>query len=244
MIATHAAAGAHVTNGDSHNHAGGDGAQISHDGLSGVSANDHHAQSHTVASHSDTTATGTELNALTDGSNADALHAHASEMALVHADDTEHTTSSTTEVDVVDVTGLNIPADHGIRIEFNYRLDNTAGSLSHQAIFGLHLNGSSIIDTSGSPSMATGATNFGTSGAGNFIIEIPPRSTGYLYGGTYRSAGVHSDGLSVRGILEATLTEDGALPSAAITSITIRGLVADADLLAGIKHLRVWQLAD
>jgi hypothetical protein len=32
---------------------------------------------HTVASHSDTTATGAELDTLTDGSNADALHVHA-----------------------------------------------------------------------------------------------------------------------------------------------------------------------
>jgi hypothetical protein len=32
---------------------------------------------HTIASHSDTTATGAELETLTDGSNADALHAHA-----------------------------------------------------------------------------------------------------------------------------------------------------------------------
>jgi len=37
----------------------------------------HHNQSHTVVSHSDTSATGAELNTLTDGSNADALHEHA-----------------------------------------------------------------------------------------------------------------------------------------------------------------------
>ncbi len=36
-----------------------------------------HAESHTVASHSDTTATGSELETLTDGSNADSLHAHS-----------------------------------------------------------------------------------------------------------------------------------------------------------------------
>jgi hypothetical protein len=35
-----------------------------------------HAEAHTVASHSDTTATGTELETLTDTSDADALHAH------------------------------------------------------------------------------------------------------------------------------------------------------------------------
>ena len=45
-------------------------------------ANDHantldHAQSHTAASHSDQGATGAELETLSDGSNADALHAHA-----------------------------------------------------------------------------------------------------------------------------------------------------------------------
>jgi len=36
----------------------------------------HHTQSHTVVSHSDTTATGAETETLTDGSNADALHTH------------------------------------------------------------------------------------------------------------------------------------------------------------------------
>jgi hypothetical protein len=36
----------------------------------------HHAQAHTVASHSDTTGTGSELNTLTDGSDASSLHDH------------------------------------------------------------------------------------------------------------------------------------------------------------------------
>lgn len=42
-----------------------------------------HAQSHTVASHNDTTGTGAELNTLTDGSDADGLHAHATNDALL-----------------------------------------------------------------------------------------------------------------------------------------------------------------
>lgn len=41
-----------------------------------IAARDH-AEAHDVASHSDTTATGTELETLTDGSDADALHDHA-----------------------------------------------------------------------------------------------------------------------------------------------------------------------
>jgi len=48
-----------------------------HAELTSVGANDHHAQAHTAASHSDQGATGTELETLTDGSNADALHVHA-----------------------------------------------------------------------------------------------------------------------------------------------------------------------
>jgi|APSaa5957512622_1039677.scaffolds.fasta_scaffold00296_23 hypothetical protein len=58
-----------------------------HNNLGGLNSGDYqhltaaeyanvHAESHTVASHSDTTATGTELETLTDGSNADSLHTH------------------------------------------------------------------------------------------------------------------------------------------------------------------------
>ena len=43
----------------------------------------HHNESHTVASHSDTTATGAELETLTDGSDADALHIHAKRDTLL-----------------------------------------------------------------------------------------------------------------------------------------------------------------
>jgi len=41
-----------------------------------------HAESHTIVSHSDTSATGTELNTLTDGSNADSLHIHEAYLEL------------------------------------------------------------------------------------------------------------------------------------------------------------------
>ncbi len=47
-----------------------------HTTLVGVTADQHHNEAHAVSSHSDTTATGTELNTLTDGSDATALHTH------------------------------------------------------------------------------------------------------------------------------------------------------------------------
>ena len=72
------AAGAAAAHEATHRSGGAD--ELSHDNLAGVSADDHHAQSHNVASHSDTTATGTELETLTDGSDADALHNHPSDL--------------------------------------------------------------------------------------------------------------------------------------------------------------------
>ncbi len=47
-----------------------------HASTTGQGTDDHHNEAHTVTSHSDTTATGSELNTLTDGSNADLLHDH------------------------------------------------------------------------------------------------------------------------------------------------------------------------
>ena len=50
---------------------------LSHDSLSDVSTDDHHAEAHSIASHNDTTATGAELETLTNNSIADALHRHS-----------------------------------------------------------------------------------------------------------------------------------------------------------------------
>lgn len=52
-----------------------------HDSLTDVTANQHHNESHTIASHSDTSATGTELNTLTDGSDT-TLHKHVMPMII------------------------------------------------------------------------------------------------------------------------------------------------------------------
>jgi len=47
----------------------------------------HHADAHTVASHSDTTGTGAEVETLTDGSNAESLHTHT-HTVVSHSDTT------------------------------------------------------------------------------------------------------------------------------------------------------------
>jgi len=74
----------------------GTGITMDHADLNNVTTDQHHAQSHTVASHSDTTATGAELETLTDGSNADALHVHASATAT-EAPKVENTLTTATD---------------------------------------------------------------------------------------------------------------------------------------------------
>lgn len=61
-----------------------------HADTTGQTADDHHSEAHTIASHSDTTATGAELETLTDGSNADALHVHAA-VSVAHSATTGQT---------------------------------------------------------------------------------------------------------------------------------------------------------
>ena len=60
---------------------------VTHASTTGQTANDHHAQSHNVASHSDTSATGAELNTLTDNSVANTLHRHSELVASDGAPD-------------------------------------------------------------------------------------------------------------------------------------------------------------
>jgi hypothetical protein len=68
-------------------------------------ANAHHAEAHSIASHNDTSATGTELNTLTDGSDADALHVHS--LALATASDVLITSVGDNEVLAYNTLGSN-----------------------------------------------------------------------------------------------------------------------------------------
>ena len=72
----------------------------------------HAPAAHTVASHSDTSGTGTELNTLTDGSDADALHSHPAlvqgDVVYVAAENEGIDISETSDVTIgtTDVTGV------------------------------------------------------------------------------------------------------------------------------------------
>lgn len=72
-----------------------------------------HAESHDIASHSDTTATGPELDDLTDGSDADSLHAHATNDSHVAGDGSDHGDVATNTSDIgTNVTAIGLNTTH------------------------------------------------------------------------------------------------------------------------------------
>ena len=217
-----------------------------HSGLSGIGTNDHHNEAHTVASHSDTSATGSELNTLTDGSNADSLHLHSGGMGtLVHSSDTETgPLTSSSNADALVISGLSIPADHSILIEYNVRSDNPAGA-SRTVYHGLELNATEVLAPS--TNQVGGATNPSTEGAGAVRWRIPPRATNYDAGAVVEFSWVGSDGVSPIQPLLRNGNYSANSPVATITSVTLRYYCAsaggdEADFY--LSNIRVWELPD
>lgn len=234
-----------------------------------------HNAAHTVASHSDTTATGAETETLTNGGNASALHVHtvvsldttgtgaelteltdASETTLhshaaaassgwtrVGGSTTEATTASTSAVSLVTVGSLNIPAATPIFITFNYR--KTAGA-GLSAAAGLQLNSTVIFEAN------AGAANFHSSTSraedGFCWMYIAPTVTNYTSGFAFASLGrATSGGAYVAGSnFPVGLGETAAArPTAAITSVVIRGEAGHAALTFGVDevHIYTWGVA-
>jgi len=83
------------------------------------------ADAHTVASH-DTDATGAELDTLTDGSNADALHAHSGDLMHVEEDLAGSAAITTTKAAVLNQS-LTLAAGNIYEIEWGFTLNNNSG---------------------------------------------------------------------------------------------------------------------
>jgi len=192
----------------------------------------HTVAAHTIASHSDTTATGTELETLTDGSNADALH--------------DHTGSSISGLAVADFTSPNIS---------NWTNDsNYAGSGSTETISGswtftqspkwndniqiqLGTGSDSRVYYSGAGFFidnlaAAGNINLRVAGTENAVVCTENGAVTLYHNGSSKLA-TSATGASVTGTLAATTVTganvtSGANPGHTHTSSSISGLaVAD-----------------
>lgn len=142
-----------------------------HASTTGQTANDHHNEAHTVASHSDTSGTGAELNTLTDGSNADALHIHSavgSHTIVSHSDTSATGSELNTLTDGSDASTLH---DHDGRYYQESEFSSSPGS------------GSAPLETT----VSGGLTIYAFRATYRFTLDevsatgTPGSGTGYVY---------------------------------------------------------------
>ena len=204
---------------------------LAHSALSGVATGDHHAQAHTAASHSDQSATGAELNELTDAS-VTTLHSHAPTVALAlqGVATTEVTTTSTSPVDLITVSGVSIGINDYTVVHYcAYKSD-----AAYDAYCGLKLNGVVIQESDSTDyGLHFDAASAVQQGMGEF--RCAPRSNGVananvagavmaLYKTFTTATGAHVSG----GIASTTMTGLPPALQATITSVILRGAVVNA----------------
>ncbi len=165
----------------------------------------------------------------------------SSRMTLAGSSATPTATTSTSAVDLVTVSGLNILQTQGIRIIINFRKTATAAQI---ASFGLKFNSTVVIEASSSAANSFGATT-GTQQAedGIAVVDIAPRSTNYQSGGM---VGYYNSRLSSTGQNVATpafcCQGTGLIPAATITSITIRAINNTSNNNAEVSSVQIWTL--
>jgi hypothetical protein len=161
---------------------------------------------------------------------------------LVNSDNTGGSTSSTTNADVVVVSGLSIPTTHAVKVMFTGYLNNNSGAL-RQGGFGFEVNSTELyaplvvmIDDGTFPGVANMSAE----------ITIPPHDGNMDHGGTFDWVSYRTDtgGITSGAEGQRVLCKDAALPNATISSLTVRGRVTGADCELVIDHIRVWELPD
>ncbi|MFQ5852816.1 MAG: hypothetical protein ACE5JU_19835, partial [Candidatus Binatia bacterium] len=150
---------------------------------------------------------------------------------------TEATTTSTTEVDVLTVSGLNVAAATPFIVFGSAR--KTTGAAS-DAYLGLKLNTTVVIDTTVGTQSLLNFGSFNAAASGAFYLYVGPRVTNYLRGllrwGSVDIAGGGAD-------LQSNLTIPNDMPTAAITDVIIRGVVLNGAMTLGIDEVFVYTLA-
>ena len=170
---------------------------------------------------------------------------HASGVAWVHgptlydfkgwrlegSNTTEQTTTSTSIVDLVTISGLLIPATQPMRITVASRKSSGAAASGG---LGLKLNSTTVF-TAAASSYFPGWTSFNQGEYGMTVIDIAPRRTNYL-------TAKFSSAIQVIGGSFLTGVNSGAgaaLPIATITSIVITAISGSASVTIGVQDVLV-----
>lgn len=151
----------------------------------------------------------------------------AAGLVLAGADTTERTTVSTSAVDLCTISGLNIAADVPFEIWVPFR--KTTGAAAN-VYLGLKLNATTVEV----PRSVSASTNAAVSGL--MKIHVGPREASYLRDAIMQSAASDFD------FRTGICASDADMPTAAITSVIIRGQTSNASVTLAVKNVRVYTL--
>ena len=159
----------------------------------------------------------------------------AAGLTLEGSNTTEATSTSTSAANMSAVTSLSIAASTPILITFSFR--KTSGT-NGASSFGLTLNSTVVVDAGldqNSIAHFTGSTAL----SGSCVIYIGPRSTNYLRALSrfynYDSGGADTGRFD--------LSYNADMPTATITSVTLRGDAKNSDTTIGTSDVFVYSLA-
>lgn len=164
---------------------------------------------------------------------------------IVGSNSSEQTSLSTSAVDLLTISNLNIPVTSGIRIIGVGRKSTGAASA---AGLGLKLNATTIAEAASAAITASftpaGGRLWGSSAAnqaedGPFWAEIAPRSANYL---NCAIGGFANSVAGVGGSLSSFLNGTNVCPNATITSITIRGISGSGSVTIAVKEVIIYEI--
>jgi len=152
-------------------------------------------------------------------------------LQLVGSSKTEGTEDSTTASDLITVSSLTIPVDNPVLVVCSFaRPDGGTSSIPR---VGFKINSTVVSENQAIAGLSSGPLS------GFFTFWIGPRLSGYTMGMWYEAIAHYVDGTVQKNLF---VNEAAAIPTAVITSISVRGSVTATPSEVTADNLAVYQL--
>ena len=151
-------------------------------------------------------------------------------LTLLAKDTTESSSNITSDTDMATLSGFSIAVGQPFTLEFDFR--KTAGAAVNSR-FGLKMNSTVVAATINA--VFVNMTSVDQAENGHVVAKFGPRDTNYLRAATgyYTTIGLTRD-------KQLMFVLDADMPTAPITSITIRGNSGSSFVTISVKNVFLW----
>jgi hypothetical protein len=162
-----------------------------------------------------------------------------SPIALVGSSSTPTSTTSTTAVDLVTISGLSILVTQEFRVEAEFRKQALA---ANAVAFGIKFNSTVFLEAADSSTSWTRSSAINQAEQGSALLGVPARATAdYLQTYYVVSCGwrISSSGAQAAAGAIGSQTPAAAIPNVTITSAAIRAINGTASNAAEVGYIRI-----